>query len=77
MDRKCFHFQVKENIYIVPLKIQSLSKESVNRITSLAKEVMFLVTLVCLSVFGQHYSKCYDRIGQKFYGGVLGSTMKN
>ena len=38
---------------------------------------MFLVALVCLFVCGQHYSKCYDRIGMKFYGGVLGSTMKN
>ena len=54
-------------------------------ITSLAKEVMFLVVLVCLfvclsvclSVCGQHYSKSYDRIGMKLYGGVLGSTMKN
>ena len=50
-------------------------------ITSLAKEVMFLVALVCLlvclSVCGQHYSKSYERIGMKFYGGVLGSTMKN
>ena len=32
---------------------------------------------VCLSVCGQHYSKSYERIGMKFYGGVLGSTMKN
>ena len=32
---------------------------------------------VCLSVCGQHYSKCSKRIGMKFYGGVLGSTMKN
>ena len=32
---------------------------------------MFLVALVC------HYSKNYERIGMKFYGGVLGSTMKN
>ena len=50
-------------------------------ITSLAKEVMFLVALVCLfvclSVCGQHYSNTYERIGMKFYGGVLGSTMKN
>ena len=49
-------------------------------ITSLAKEVMFLVALVCvfvcLSVRG-HYSKSYERIGMKFYGGVLGSTRKN
>ena len=50
-------------------------------ITSLAKEVMFLVALVCvfvcLFVCGQHYSKSYERIAMKFYGGVLGSTMKN
>ena len=48
-------------------------------ITSLAKEVMFLVTrcFVCLFVCGQHYSKRYERIVVKFYGGVLGSTMKN
>ena len=35
--------------------------------TSLAKEVMFLVALICLficlSVGGQHYSKSYERIG--------------
>ena len=53
--------------------------------TSLAKEVMFLVALVCLfvclsvclSVYGQHNSKSYEWIGMKFCGGVLGSTMKN
>ena len=49
--------------------------------TSLAKEVMFLVALVCLSVClfvcEQHYSKSYERIGMKFYGRVLSSTMKN
>ena len=42
---------------------------------------MFLVALVCLfvclSVCGQYYSKSYERIGVKFYGGVLGGTMKN
>ena len=32
---------------------------------------------VGLSVCGQHYSKSYERIGMKFYGGVLGSTTKN
>ena len=32
---------------------------------------------VCLFVCGQHYSKHYERIGITFYGGVLGSTMKN
>ena len=49
--------------------------------TSLAKEVMFLVALVCLSVClfvcEQHYSKSYERIGMKFYGRVLSSTRKN
>ena len=50
-----------------------------NIITSLAKEVMFLVALVSLSVYlfvclfvcGQHYSKSFERIGMKFYGRVL------
>ena len=50
-------------------------------ITSLAKEVMFLVALVCLFVClfvcEQHYSKSYERIGMKFYGRVLSSTSKN
>ena len=54
-------------------------------ITSLTKEVMFLVALVslsvclsvCLFVCGQHYSKSYERIGMKFYGRVLSSTRKN
>ena len=53
--------------------------------TSLAKEVMFLVALVslsvclfvCLFVCGQHYSKSYERIGMKFYGRVQSSTSKN
>ena len=56
-----------------------------NLFTSLAKEVMFLVALVslsvclfvCLFVCGQHYSKSYERIGMKFYGRVLSSTSKN
>ena len=38
---------------------------------ALAKEVMFLVALVCLfvclSVCGQHFSKSYKQIGMKFY----------
>ena len=38
---------------------------------------LFVCLFVCLSVCGQHYSKGYERIGMKFYGGVLGSTMKN
>ena len=49
-------------------------------ITSLAKEVMFLVALVCLFVclsVDNITQKTYERIGMKFYGGVLGSTMKN
>ena len=54
-------------------------------ITSLVKEVMFLVALVslsvclfvCLFVCGQHYSKSYEPIGMKFYGRVLSSTRKN
>ena len=46
------------------------------------KEVMLLVVFLCLSlvsqsVCGQHYSKCYEWIGMKFYEGVLSSTMKN
>ena len=32
---------------------------------------------VSLFVCEQHYSKSYERIGMKFHGGVLGSTMKN
>ena len=32
---------------------------------------------VGLSICGQHYSKSCERIGIKFYGGTLGSTMKN
>ena len=54
---------------------------SVGIVTSLAKEVMFLVALVCLFVClfvcEQHYSKSYERIGMKFYGRVLSSTSKN
>ena len=46
-------------------------------ITSVAKEVMVLVALVCLFVCGQQYSKSYEWIKMKFYGGVVGSTMKN
>ena len=36
-----------------------------------------MVLLVCLFVGGQHYSKSSERIGMKFYGGVMSSTMKN
>ena len=38
---------------------------------------LFVCLSVCLSVCGQHKSKRYERIGMKFYGGVLGNTMKN
>ena len=38
---------------------------------------MFLVALVCLSVCEQHYSKSYEPIVMKFYGGTQGGTMKN
>ena len=63
-----------------PLKrntVTSIYRLIITITTSLAKEVMFLVALVCLSVCGQHYSKSYKRIKMKFYGGVLGSTMAN
>ena len=40
-------------------------------------ELWFVCVFVCLFVCGQHYSKSYERIRLKFYGGVLGSTMKN
>ena len=56
---------------------QLQTKGLLTTITSLAKEVMFLVALVCLPVCGQHYSTSYGWIGMKFYGRVLGSTMKN
>ena len=54
-------------------------------ITSLSKEVMFLVVLVCLFVClsvclfvcGQHYSKSYERNWMELNGGVLGGTMTN
>ena len=52
-------------------------------LSSFAKEVMFLVALVCLSVClfvclrTTLLKKSYERIGVKFNGGVLGSTMKN
>ena len=65
--------------------IRSIFTQLSRVITSLAKEVMFLVALVslsvclcvCLFVCGQHYSKSYERIGMKFYGWVLSSTRKN
>ena len=59
--------------------------QNISLITSLAKEVTFLVSLVslsvclfvCLFICGQHYLKSYERIGMKFYGRVLSSTRKN
>ena len=32
---------------------------------------------VCLFVSEQHYSKCYEQIIIKFYGGIRGGLMKN
>ena len=34
--------------------------------------IMFLVVFVCLAVCWQHYSKSYDQIRMKFYGGAWG-----
>ena len=75
------------NIYINYGRLVRCAPEPINS-TSIyieVQKVIFLVTLVCLSVClfvclsvcGQHYSKSYERIGMKFNGGVLGSTMKN
>ena len=80
---KIFHIDVVLEIIITSLANEvmftSLAKEVM--FTSLAKGVMFLVALVCLfvSLFvgGQHYSKSYERIRMKFYGGILGGTVKN
>ena len=73
MTMFCFH--------ITRSDIKPQVKRVVNLVTSLAKEVMFLVALVslsvCLFVCGQHYSKSYERIGMKLYGRVLSSTRKN
>ena len=44
-------------------------------VASLAKEVMFSIALVYLSVCEQH-SKSDEWIAMKFYGGVRGGTMK-
>ena len=39
---------------------------------------LFVCLFVCLSVYlWTTYSKSYERIGMKFYWGVLDSTMKN
>ena len=86
------HFYVHRGGKAVSKKSMSVISDSrcvcVNIFTSLAKEVMFLVALVslsvlsvclsvCLFVCGQHYSKSYERIGMKFYGRILSSTRKN
>ena len=46
-----------------------------------AERVLNVFGSVGLSVFdcfcGQHYSKNYERIWMKFYGDVLGGTIKN
>ena len=57
-----------------------IQDEYVAIFTSLAKEVMFLVVLVCLSVcqaVDNITQKSYEQIGMKFYGGVVDSIMKN
>ena len=62
--------------------------QSLNRLSNLLKCLLRInyllgkagyvfVALVCLFVCGQLYSKSYEWIGMKFYGGVLCSTMKN
>ena len=64
-------------------KHSQLLQHPIRLIASLVKEVMFSVPLVCLSVclfvlFVNNIApKSYQWIGMKFYGEVLGSTMKN
>ena len=41
------------------------------------KKKVLVCLFVCLFVCAQHYSNSYEPIGMKFYGGVLGSKMKN
>ena len=43
------------------------------RLPAWQKGVIFLVPLVCLSMYEQHYSKSYKQIAMKFYGGVWNS----
>ena len=52
--------------------LSSLNTEHCTLVTSLAKEVMFSVVLVCLPVCQQYYSKNYRRITMKFYWEVGG-----
>ena len=67
-----------KGFFIVSCLCGGMRSLSAFLVTSLAKEVMFLVVLICLFVCGQHYAKSYKRrIGMKRYGRVLGSTMKN
>ena len=46
-------------------------------ITPMAKEVMFWVVLVCLSLCKHHYSTSYERIATNFYWVMQGGTIKN
>ena len=59
------------------MTFEANSTSAIFFITSLAKDVMFSVVLVCLSVCKQHYSTSYEWITMKFYGGVRGSSRKN
>ena len=87
MSWREFFFSISQQIKVdgVTLDEYILPYHFIIIITSLAKEVMFLVALVslsvcqsvCLFVCGQHYSKSYEWIGMKFYGRVLSSTRKN
>ena len=38
---------------------------------------MAFVAVSAIDISSNVYSKSYERIGMKFYGGVLGSTVKN
>ena len=72
------------SLITLPINWLNIPHLCAHLINSLAKEVMFLVALVCLSVYlfvclsvDNITQKNYELIGMKFYGGVLGSTMKN
>ena len=81
--------QLVMNWWLITVNYLPLFFSNIESFNSLAKEVMFLVALVSLSVClsvclsvglfvcGQHCSKSYERIGMKFYGRVLSSTRKN
>ena len=61
--------------------------ENVRKCTKISHTVVFLVTPlakggyvfgnICLSVNEQHYSKSYEWIVTKFYGGVHGDKNEN